>query len=165
MNMSTIAKQVNDVGAETPPKGAPNPSSTPRPIKDKNLWKLSHWLFGFFFSLLPIISGPITGLILKESVQSIRLSLLTDVSIMYVGVSLLVSAMNDLEQAEHARIKFYTVILAVVIMSYTIISVITRLVDSSALNTKIIIFLNISFLVFPFFCGLQQYLRSTRRGN
>lgn len=160
MGLETIAKQVNRIGSEVPPDGSPT-SSPPKRVKEDTNWKRTNWLIGFALSTLPVFAGLFMDFLLKTPISEAVLSFFTDTSILFVGVSLTVSAMNDLEAEQQSRLKGYIVLLAFGVAIYSIINIANRLVDSNLINHGAIIFMNVIFLVLPLILGLSQYSLKT----
>lgn len=158
-----IVAQVNSVGAETPSEGsAPIPPALP---KKRDNRKLFNWLIGFGFSWLPILSCPFVILLRTgEFFQFVSL-VFTDASIIYIGVSLTVSAMNDLEAEESTRSRLYTLFLATAAMAYSGISFTQQFLQQDEISSAVLIVMNIAFLAVPLACGLHQYLRKNGGSN
>ncbi len=155
MSAGTLA-QLNNIGAETTQSGAPSV-----PPQKKSNPKLQNWLLGFSFSWLPVLSWPLAVLVRTGDVIQCLSLIFVDASIIYIGVSLLVSAMNDLEPGDDGRRKCYTFILAAAAMVYAIINFIQKSSDQNTVNTTVLTVMNFVFLVTPLICGLHQYLRKT----
>lgn len=148
------ATRVNSVGAETPPGGP-----TPAPPKKSGNQKLHNWLIGFGFSWLPVLSYPLVVLLRTGKLLQFLSLVFTDASVIYIGVSLTVSAMNDLGPKESTRAKLYTLFLALAAMVYSGINFTQKLLPGSQVNTTVLIAMNLVFLATPFVCGLHQYLQ------
>lgn len=116
MSANTL-EQVNNIGAETAQSGAP-----PISPRKKGNPKLQNWLLGFSFSWLPVLSWPLAVLVRTGDIIQFLSLIFVDASIIYIGVSLLVSAMNDLGPNDNGRRRFYTSILAAAAMVYAIIN-------------------------------------------
>lgn len=160
MGLATIAKQVNNIGSEVTPDGSP-PPSPPKRVKEDASWKRTNWLIGFALSALPVFVGPFLDFLLKKPITEAALSFFTDTSLLFIGVSLTVSAMNDLEPEQQSRLKGYIVLLAFGSAIYSIITIANRLVDPALINHGAIIVMNIIFLVVPLVLGLSQYSSET----
>lgn len=148
------AVQVNSVGSETSSGG-----SAPVPPKKSSNQKLLNWLIGFGFSWLPVLSYPIVVLLRTGELRQFFLLVLTDASVIYIGVSLIVSAMNDLGPKESTRAKLYTLFLALAAMVYSGINLTQKLLTQNQINTTVLIVMNLAFLAAPLACGLHQYLQ------
>lgn len=155
-----VIEKVKGVGAEPPTKSVPqDPPAGSAPPKKRDKRKLWNWLLGFTFSCLPVLSGPFVMLLFKEPIVRVCVSALTDISIIYIGVSLIVSAMNDLEPEEQGRKNMYIVILAFAVSIYTLINVAQRFASPGVISTGFIITMNVAFLAISLVFGLNQYLR------
>lgn len=153
-----VIEKVNNIGSETQPIP---PSGSLLPPKKRGNRKLANWLLGFFLSWLPVLLGPFVRLLFKESLLQVLISVLTDVSIIYIGVSLIVSAMNDLALEEHGRTNVYIGILVFAAAIYAIINAAQQFADTDAISAGVIIFMNVVFLLTPLVLGLHQYMRKT----
>lgn len=147
-------EQVNNIGAETAQSGTP-----PTSPRKKGNPKLQNWLLGFSFSWLPVLSWPLAVLVRTGDIAQCVSLIFVDASIIYIGVSLLVSAMNDLGPNDDGRRKFYTFILATAAMVYAIINFIQKSSDQNTVNVTALTVMNLIFLVTPLICGLHQYLQ------
>lgn len=156
MTADVVAK-VNEVGSDRGPGKAPPPP----PPKKRDNRKLYNWLLGFALSCLPVLLGPFVKLLLKEPFLQVLMTVVTDISIIYIGVSLTVSAMNDLEPGDHARRTGYVVMLVLASATYAVINAAQQLAGPDAVNTALIIALNGAFLALPLICGGRQYLRKS----
>ena len=155
MSANTL-EQVNNIGAETAQSGAP-----PISPRKKGNPKLQNWLLGFSFSWLPVLSWPLAVLVRTGDIIQFLSLIFVDASIIYIGVSLLVSAMNDLGPNDNGRRRFYTFILAAAAMVYAIINFMQKSSDQNTVNVTVITIMNLVFLVTPLICGLHQYLQKT----
>lgn len=159
MSAGTVAR-VNSVGADTLSGG-----SAPPPPKKNGNQKLHNWLIGFGFSWLPLLSKPLIELLHTGKFLQFFLLVISDASVIYIGVSLTVSAMNDLGPKESTRAKLYTLFLAFAATVYSVINLTKNLSPESPVNTTVLIIVNIIFLATPLACGLHQYLRKNGGDN
>ena len=155
---TSVIEKVNKIGAETPTTTAPSGSSIPPPSKKSNR-KLANWLLGFVLSWLPVLLGPFVRLLFKDTFIEVLTSIWTDVSIIYIGVSLIVSAMNDLEPGEHGRTNIYICFMVFAAVIYAIIKASQQFAGADAISTHVIVVMNVIFLAVPLFLGLHQYMR------
>lgn len=152
-----VITKVNEIGAE-PERGNVPPDSPSSPEK-RDHQKLWNWLLGFVLSCLPVLLGPFINLLFKEPWHNVFWSVAVDVSIIYIGVSLIVSAMNDLGPKEQGRRNFYIGMLVLASAVYAAIKAAQQLAAPDAINRYLIAAVNGLLLAAPLVCGVQQYLR------
>lgn len=154
---TNVMEKVNGVGAESSSTDPSPGSSVPK--KKTGNRKLANWLLGFVLSWLPVLLGPFVRLLFKDPFTQVLTSVWTDVSIIYIGVSLMVSAMNDLEPEEHGRTNTYIGILVFAAVVYAVINASQQFAGVDAISAGVIIFMNVVFLAVPLVLGLHQYVR------
>ena len=117
------------------------------------------WCVGFGISLFPVLVIPFEKISTKERFSSALNYLGTDLSLMYVGVAMLVTAMNDLRPNQTIRRVLYFLFLFVAVALYSIITILIELEGVAAVNSKLTMVLNIVFFLIPLVLGLQQYYK------
>lgn len=161
--IASTAIKANDIGAETSSEG-PTPVP-PAPSEKSSDQKLQNWLIGFGFSWLPVLSYPVVVLLRTGEFLQFLSLVFTDASVIYIGVSLTVSAMNDLGPKESTRAKLYTLFLAFAAMVYSGINLTQKLLTQEKVNAVVLIVMNLAFLAVPLVCGFHQYLRKDGGNN
>jgi hypothetical protein len=76
---------------------------------------------------------------------------------MYIGVTLLVSAMNDLKPNDYGKRKIYSDVIIIGAVLHAIIQVVKK-VNSTGYEPGVVIIVNVGFLVVALAIGLRQYL-------
>ena len=135
-----------------------------RNIKDDLITKRRRWLLGLSFSIFPILIKPFIALVLPSQygIKDALFMLLTNVSILYVGVTAVVTALNDLEPNDNGRSYYYIIILFLVAIVYTIIEVVDFLFPGQS-SSYVKIIINIIVLVASIVPGAQQYNKSPKK--
>ena len=153
MNFSEISARVNQIGSETHTGGAADVQ--PKQRRGRSNKKLRNWLLGLAFSLVPAFSDALIVLFLERPLYEVAITFLAHTSIIFVGVSLIVSAMNDLEANQQGRSTVYIVLLIAGVCFYTAESAVTLFGHPVGVGTVIAV--NMLCLVGPLVLGLVQY--------
>ena len=166
--MSEMQNSTNNIkqSSPTPISTTLKEMSSAESKRDDIDTKRWNWLLGLTVSCIPVFVQPMiilcratqyTFQVFKDAV----VMLLSNVSILYIAVALLVSELNDLEPNESKRSKLYITLLFVMLFVYTAIEFIEAM-DPNSVNEIIIIFFNIGFLAPAIGLGIQQYTSRIR---
>lgn len=166
MEATAEVTNLNQLGS---PSAAPPPLSSPPPSSSPNKWKISRnygfWLLGLAFSFFPVLVVPVINLLKNGTIYQSVCFLVKNTSIMYIGVSLLVSALNDIKEDDNLRTVLYMLLLVGAVFFYTLIEVLVYTNGGEGINQTLVIFLNIFFFVVPLVCGLCQYSPKSKTGG
>lgn len=137
------------------------------------------WVIGGIISLLPsLIIGLVKFCIIDASWDTI-IKTISSTSIMYTGVTLMISAINDLEFTSenkavnhnvHRSIIIYLVLLLLFVMLYISTEVFLSFADSTSnmkkiLATAFVVISNFVFVFVPYKIGWNQYTQSIERAT
>lgn len=120
------------------------------------------WGLSIFISLFPALVIPLEKIFLNEQFSSAIQYLLTDLSLMYVGIVMLATAMNDLQPQETLRRDVYFVFMFVAVAFYTMVTILIDRKGINAVNSTLIECLNVVCFVLPLCLSLEQYIKLIR---
>lgn len=157
---ATIVNKTKTIGYS--PTQAPIPPIPPiHPMKKADDYHFVFWLLGLVLSCIPIVIEPIVCLICNDPIFPAICNLFKNTSIIYVGISLIVSALNDLNKNQLSRAIVYVIFLIVAVFVYTVIQVLTIKVGSESMSSLPVILLNLIFFGVALYLGLKQYLSNS----
>lgn len=169
---SNVVDMVNEIGTENiPTDTASDPSegvqTRIKAVKNQRFF----WMIGGIISLVPpLIIGLIRFFVLESSLNTI-IAMLSNTSIMYTGVTLMVSALNDLDftsprdevkEKVHQLVIIYMLTLLVCVMTYSVTETMVSFgtpdsIQPSYFRTGFIIVLNFICVAVPAWLGWKQY--------
>lgn len=141
------------------------------------------WIIGGCISLFPPLIVGLVRFFMQEASLETIVTMLSSTSIMYTGVTLMVSAINDLDFASERQevrekvrnlIGLYLIILVLCVMFYSLAEAFSSTVDptsktqsnlQSNLKTGFVIVLNFICVFVPSWLGWKQYDESLKRLN
>ncbi len=125
------------------------------------------WLIGFAISLIPILALPLYHIIFIESTSSIFEDLFYNSEIIFVGISLTITSINDFITPQSKEsgsswmwINIITIIVGTLIFSLIVIAFEK---DSQKVNKTFVIAFNIVYLVVCFLLGFFKYRANMKR--
>lgn len=177
---SEIINNINSIGTgNTPTSGKSTESQSITNQLRINAVKRQRqfWIIGGCISLLPPLIVGLVRFFMQEASLETIVTMLSSTSIMYTGVTLMVSAINDLDFASerkevqekvHNLIGLYILILLLCVMFYSLIEAFSSIGDfnsktQSVLKTGFVIVLNFICVIIPSWLGWKQYDESLKR--
>ena len=124
--------------------------------------KLLGWLFGVGVSLVPLLTIPVVRLVDGAGVRTMIYTLFCDISIMFVGISFTITALNDFLESYVRKKKLgglaaNCLLLLLGTVIYTAVVVAKELKGSIDLN--VVFWLNLIYFVVMFLLALSKYIR------
>lgn len=124
--------------------------------------RMGRWLFGLFVSFLPIVIGTLPAVLLGESVKNIIQDILTDKALIYIGVTLSVTAMGDLEPSNRKWLFIYGGEVMASLMCFGVLNAFEKLselrgIEIAPSTMTWTMVLDIIFLAVPIALGIIQY--------
>lgn len=171
---NTILNSINEIG--NPQTSETSETSEMRPLRqqiEQIKQKKLNWITGGLVSLFPVLLIGILRFVFLEASLETIVSVLTNTSIMYTGISLMVSANNDLDlvsERERRLSNTYMFLLVIFVGFYSGIEAFSIFTGDpisntqSILKTLFIVILNFSFVAVPARIGWRlQYGESLKR--
>ena len=127
---------------------------------DSSCERFKLWLIGFGMSCIPIIIPPIAFLLFSESVPDYWKRALSSADIIFIGITLCITAMYDLISQDSETREFPWGYVVLLILGGSVFGFISAASELSAdFNYVFAIVLNFSFLVIAFIRGIWQYAK------
>ena len=176
---SQIIASINAIGTE----GCPTAKNSKELQSKMNLLRISavkrqrqFWIIGGCISLLPPLIVGLVRFFMQEASLETIVTMLSSTSIMYTGVTLMISAINDLDFASERQevrekvrnlIGLYLIILVLCVMLYSLAEAFSSTVNpisktQSNLKTGFVIVLNFICVIVPSWLGWKQYDESLK---
>jgi|GEM_PF-5102786 len=119
--------------------------------------KFKVWLFGIAISLLPLMALPFWDLISGGNLETMFYKLFCDISIMFVGISFTITAMNDFMYKEQDDWMLNLILLILGAIVYTI--VIIQKDANSNMNMDVVFGLNLGYFILMFVLSASKYIK------
>ena len=135
------------------PQSSQNHGNKDSSKEDEKKRRLNNWLEGLFYGSLPVFASFFADIVSAVSIKASLYNMLLNVSVMYIGITLLITAMNDLEPEDVDTRKCYVRVIVLGAIFYAII----QFAEKTNYNASVVMVVNVSFLGCALLLGLSQY--------
>lgn len=124
--------------------------------------KFQYWILGVAISFLPLLALPFDNWISGASVSTVLYELFCDISIMFVGISFTITALNDFimkctEKNEEGWVFLNIVLLILGAIIYAI--VVKQKKDTPEMGMDRVFWTNLIYFIIMFLLSANKYLK------
>ena len=127
--------------------------------------KFHYWLLGVCVSFLPILALPINNFISGVNLFLVLYELFCDISIMFIGISFTITALNDfitkcIEKEEDGWLLLNIVLLILGAIIYTI--VVLQKNNNPEMEMGRVFWINLIYFIIMFLLSANKYIKQIR---